>query len=127
VAEVKASGAACGYVVRELDGFDAMMALEMTGAAAEYAVYLPEGDAVSLAWRVGPDGREELVRGLTFTNLNATLLRSALGFGREPVAHHSALGIPAPISFVSPPVLLGLVQAHPRSGPFPRPPLLPRP
>jgi hypothetical protein len=88
-----------------------------------------------LVYRVYPDGREELVRGLRFRNLTTRALREIVAASRETVqfdfinngAIFALMGLSgylAPTSVVSPGLLFEELELEPAQDSFSRPPLV---
>lgn len=82
-----------------------------------------------LAWKVLPDGREELVRGLSFGEVSLRDLRdiSAAGRDRSVLSRPSSVGAPAPVSIVAPEVLLPEMELRRDASATPKPALLSNP
>jgi hypothetical protein len=91
-----------------------------------------------LVYRVYPDGREELVRGLRFRNVSTRTLRDILGASSEtalfdfvnttaPLALLGSGGYLAPVSIVSPALLFDEVEFETPREQLPRPPIVPPP
>jgi len=91
-----------------------------------------------LLYRVHADGREELVRGMRFRNLNARSLRDILAASHElhvfdylengaPFALMGAAGYVAECSVVAPSVLIDDLELERAEEQFTRPPLVPPP
>ncbi len=101
----------------------------------------PSGQPVSLpvlVYRVWPDGREELVRGLRFRGLNARSLKDILAAGDDehvfdylnntaPFALMGAGGYVAETSVVAPSVLIDDLELEPLEDEHPKLPLVPPP
>jgi hypothetical protein len=138
LAEMQRAGRAGGeasYVVRLLDdpmvpgvgspedGF-AMMSLGGGGRSAPSVKPL-------VVYRLSPDGKEELVRGLTLEGLVPRSLRDIVAIGREPVVYNfqeGGLGFAGiPETIVSPSLFFGDVDVRRSVGKNRRPPLYPRP
>lgn len=91
-----------------------------------------------LVYRVYPDGREELVRGLRFRGLTTRNLRDILAASTEtemfdyvnvaaPLAILGAGGYLAPASVVSPGLLFDELELEPPQDQLPKPPTVPPP
>jgi PmbA/TldA metallopeptidase C-terminal domain len=91
-----------------------------------------------LAYRVYPDGREELVRGLRFRTLNVRSLKDIVAAGDDsnvfdflnnqaPFALIGGANYVAESSVIAPSVLIDDVEMHPTEEESPRPPLVPAP
>ena len=128
-----------GIIVRKMDfpssaSFDGIRRmLTAAGAGAGRAVSPPV-----LAYRVYPDGREELVRGLRFRTLGARSLRDILAASDEtsvfdfldngaPFAVMGGGNFVAETSVAAPSVLVDDVELEPMQPDYPRPPLVPPP
>ena len=91
-----------------------------------------------LVYRVYPDGREELVRGLKFRGVSTRALRDILGASQEtalfeyvnnsyPMAMVGAPGYLAPTAVVAPGVLFEELEFERPQEQLPKPPLVPPP
>jgi len=91
-----------------------------------------------LVYRVYPDGREELVRGLRFRGLTSRVLRDIVAASDEnyafhfinngaPLAYSGIGGFVAPATVVSPSLLLEEVEFEKPQEDLSRPPLVPPP
>jgi hypothetical protein len=91
-----------------------------------------------LAYRVYPDGREELVRGLRFRTLNVRSLKDIVAAGDDsnvfdflnnqaPFALIGGANYVAESSVIAPSVLIDDVEMHPSEEESPRPPVVPAP
>jgi hypothetical protein len=91
-----------------------------------------------LAYRVYPDGREELVRGLRFRSLNARSLKDILSAGDDanvfeylnslaPFATIGAASYVAESCVIAPSVLVDDVEMHPAEEELPKLPVVPAP
>ena len=91
-----------------------------------------------LIYRVYPDGREELVRGLRFRGLTTRTLRDILAASSEtemfdfvnvaaPLAILGAGGYLAPASVISPGLLFDELELEPPQDQLPKPPTVPPP
>jgi PmbA/TldA metallopeptidase C-terminal domain len=91
-----------------------------------------------LAYRVYPDGREELVRGLRFRTLNVRSLKDIVAAGDDsnvfdflnnqaPFALIGGANYVAESSVIAPSVLIDDVEMHPTEEESPRPPVVPAP
>ena len=92
----------------------------------------------TLAYRIYPDGREELVRGLRFRGLNARSLKDILAAGNDatvfdyldngaPFALMGAGNFAAETCVVAPSVLIDDLELHPLEDEHPRLPVVPPP
>ena len=88
----------------------------------------PLGDP-ALAWKVYPDGREELVRGLSFGPVAIRDLRdiSAAGTDTWVLSRPSSVGAHAPVSVVAPELLFPDLELRRDTSTAPKPPLLSNP
>lgn len=88
----------------------------------------PLGSPV-LAWKVFPDGCEELVRGLAFGQVSLRDLRDVTAAGEDSWTHSRATSIsaPAPFSVVAPEVLFPELELRRDGGATPKPSLLSNP
>lgn len=129
------AGSEASYVVRLLDdplvpgvgnpddGF-AMISMGGSGRSAPSVKPL-------VVYRLRPDGKEELVRGLTLEGLVPRSLRDIVALGKEPVVYNfedggiGFAGIPQTI--VSPALFFADVDVRRSVGKNRRPPLYPRP
>ena len=82
-----------------------------------------------LAWKVFPDGREELVRGLSFGAASLRDLRDISAAGKETsvLSRTGSSSAPAPFSVVAPEVLFPELELRPDGGATPKPALLSNP
>ncbi len=91
-----------------------------------------------LVYRVYPDGREELVRGLRFRGLSTRTLRDILAASQEtalfdyvnnsaPLAMLGAGGYLAPTAVVSPGMLFDEIEFEFPQEQLPKPPVVPPP
>ena len=126
-----------GMLVRKLDfpfsaGQAEVRAL-MAGAGASSPVSPP-----LLVYRVYPDGREELVRGLRFRGVSARSLRDILAASQEsaafdfvnnafPMATVGAPGYMAPSSVIAPGLLFDEIEFERPQEQLPKPPVVPAP
>ncbi len=135
---VKERGKPYGMLVRKLDypyggGIAGLRAL-LSGASGSSRQVSPP----LLVYRVYPDGREELVRGLRFRGVSARALRDVLGASKEtalfeyvnnsyPMAMVGGGGYMAPTAVVAPGLLFDEIEfEHPQEQ-LPKPPLVPAP
>ena len=92
----------------------------------------------ALAYRVYPDGREELVRGLRFKDFSARTLRDIVDAGGEPAVFEylengatfalmGAAGFVAESAAIAPAMLFEELQLVRAQDDLPRPPLVPAP
>lgn len=103
----------------------------MVETAEEFVprAYGNEGQRLSapvLVWKVYADGREQLVRGLTFKPVSARVLKEAVALGDDPYAlnlEHRGQRT----SVVAPSVLVRLMELTRVKQEFEKPPLTPRP
>lgn len=129
-----------GMVVRKLD-------YPYSGSAAELQALAQasiQGGAPRplspplLIYRVYPDGREELVRGLRFRNVSTRTLRDVMAASVEttlfdfvnttaPLAILGSGGYLAPVSVVSPALLFDELEFETPREQLPRPPIVPPP
>jgi predicted Zn-dependent protease len=134
----KARGKSYGILIRKMDfpssaAFDEVRRLLSGGENSEYPVSLP-----ILAYKVYPDGREELVRGLRFRNFTTRSLRDILAAGDDgnvfefmdntaPFALIGGSSFTSEASVVAPSVLIDDLDLHPLEGDYPKPPIVPPP
>jgi TldD protein len=135
---VKERGKPYGMLVRKLDypyggGIAGLRAL-LSGASGSSRQVSPP----LLVYRVYPDGREELVRGLRFRGVSARALRDILGASKEtalfefvnnsyPMAMVGAAGYMAPTAVVAPGLLFDEIEFERPQEQLPKPPLVPAP
>ncbi len=133
----RARGKPYGLIVRKMDfpssaSFDEVRRL-FAGAGASMPVSLP-----TLVYRLYPDGREELVRGLRFRNFNARSLRDILAASDQlhvfdymengaPFALMGAAAYVAECTVVAPSVLVDDLELERLEEEMLRPPLVPPP
>lgn len=138
---VKQRGKPYGIIVRKLDYPTSASVRELQswfpGVTQSGGASRPVTPPV-LAYRVYPDGREELVRGLRFRSLNSRALRDILAASQEtwafdfvnnaaPFAYPGAGGYLAPSTVVSPALLFDEVELERGQEELARPPLVPPP
>ncbi len=129
-----------GVMVRKMDfpsaaSFDEVrrMLSNSGQAAGGHPVSAP-----MLAYRVYPNGREELVRGMRFRSLNARSLKDILAAGddsnvfeflnnRAPFATIGAANYIAESCVIAPSVLMDDVEMHPLEEELPKLPIVPAP
>jgi hypothetical protein len=91
-----------------------------------------------LAYKIYPDGREELVRGLRFRNFGTRSLRDILAAGDDstvfdfmdnpaPFALIGASSYTSEACVVAPSVLIDDLELHPSDEEYPKPPVVPPP
>jgi hypothetical protein len=126
-----------GIVVRKMD-FPSSASYEeirrlLAGQSSGRPVSMPV-----LVYRVYPDGREELVRGLRFRGLNARSFKDVLAAGDDehvfdflnnmaPFALMGAGGYVAETTVVAPSVLIDDLELHPTEDEQPKLPIVPPP
>ena len=134
----KTRGKPYGIVIRKMDfpssaTLDEMRRLLSGGENGGRPVSLP-----ILVYKLYPDGREELVRGLRFRNFSARSLRDILAAGDDsnvfefmdnaaPFALIGAASFTCEASVVAPSVLIDDLDLHPIEGDYPKPPVVPPP
>jgi len=137
----KTRGKPYGMLVRKLDYPYSATAQELQSLAQASAQSGGSARPVSpplLIYRVYPDGREELVRGLRFRGLTTRTLRDILAASSEtemfdfvnvaaPLAILGAGGYLAPASVVSPGLLFDELELEPPQDQLPKPPTVPPP
>jgi hypothetical protein len=133
LARARAAGEDVAMVVRQLEQprggrsvfFRALMGIGATGVPRPV-----------LAYKVGSDGKETLVRGLEFAQVPVRALRQIIGVGRKPTVHNytgAVGGIPLPgrmgipRAVVSPDLLFQELELTRAKGKRRKLPLLPRP
>ncbi len=82
--------------------------------------------APSAVFRVYPDGREELVRGLAFKPTNFRILKDIVGMGDAPALLNTTQAGQR-VSVVAPAVLVKLAELQKTREEYEKPPLTPRP
>lgn len=118
--------AASGEEVRRL-----MLASSQSGAVRPVS-------APVLVYKVFPDGREELIRGVRFRGLNARSLRDISAVSEEstvlhylnnqaPMALQSSGGYVAPVSVIAPSILFDELELEQAKDDLPKLPLVPPP
>ncbi len=138
---IKDRGKPYGMLVRKLDypfaaGASALQTLAQSSAQAGGSVR-PVSPPV-LIYRVYPDGREELVRGLRFRGVSTRSLRDILAASREtalfdyvnnaaPLAMLGAGGFLSPSSVVAPAVLFEEMELERPQDQLPKPAIVPPP
>ncbi len=128
-----------GILVRKMDFPSSASIAELRRLAAR--LVQPGSRPVSLpllAYRVHPDGREELLRGLRFQGLTTRSFRDILAAGDDPFAFHflengapfALMGVgsyTAESSVIAPSVLFDDLQLSPLQEELPKPPVVPAP
>jgi TldD protein len=118
LAEVRDEGLDFGVVVTELQ----------TRTSATSGELMP---AAQVAYRLGADGRESLIRGATIAPLSVRDLRDVLAAGRDPAVYsfvtENDAGTDIPVSIASPSLLFEDVEVRAPSTPNKRPPVVARP
>jgi hypothetical protein len=129
-----------GYVIRKMD-FPSSASFEELRRIASGAAQSGGSRPVSiplLAYRLYPDGREELVRGLRFRGLNTRSLKDILAAGDDstvfeylennaPFALMGAPGFSAEIAVVAPSLLVDDLELHRLDEEQPKLPIVPPP
>jgi hypothetical protein len=129
-----------GMIVRKMD-FPSAALFEEVRRILSNSARAGGGHPVSppmLAYRVYPDGREELVRGLRFRSLNARSLKDILAAGDDanifeflnsaaPFATIGAASYVAESCVIAPSVLVDDVEMHPVEEELPKLPIVPAP
>jgi TldD protein len=137
----KMRGKPYGMLVRKLDYPFSATASELQSLAQASAQSGGSARPVSpplLIYKVYPDGREELVRGLRFRGLTSRTLRDILAASSEtemfdfvnvaaPLAILGAGGYLAPASVISPGLLFDELELEPPQDQLPKPPTVPPP
>lgn len=137
----KMRGKPYGMLVRKLDYPFSAGAAELQSLAQASAQSGGSARPVSpplLIYKVYPDGREELVRGLRFRGLTTRTLRDILAASSEtemfdfvnvaaPLAILGAGGYLAPASVISPGLLFDELELEPPQDQLPKPPTVPPP
>jgi TldD protein len=134
----KERGKPYGMLVRKLDypysgGQSGVRSLYSSAGGSSRPVSPP-----LLVYRVYPDGREELVRGLRFRGFSTRALRDVLGASKEtalfdfvnnsaPMAMVDAGGYMAPTAVVAPGLLFEEIEFERPQEQLPKPPLVPAP
>lgn len=135
---VKERGKPYGMLVRKLDypysgGIAGLRSLMSANSGSSRQVSPP-----LLVYRIYPDGREELVRGLRFRGVSTRALRDILGASKEtelfdyvnnsfPLAMVGAGGYMAPTAVVAPALLFDEIEFERPQEQLPKPPLVPAP
>ncbi len=129
-----------GLLVRKLDYPSSASVRElqsMLAGVSQSGGALPVSPPI-LVYRVYPDGREELVRGLRFRALSSRALRDLVAASEEsyvfdfinnaaPFAMIGAGGFLAPTTVVSPALLFEEIELEPAQDELSKPPLVPPP
>ena len=138
---IKTRGKPYGMLVRKLDYPYSAGGSELQSLAQASAQSGGSARPVSpplLIYRVYPDGREELVRGLRFRGLTTRTLRDILAASSEtemfdfvnvgaPLAILGAGGYLAPTSVISPGLLFDELELEPPQDQLPKQPIVPPP
>jgi PmbA/TldA metallopeptidase C-terminal domain len=129
-----------GMIVRKMD-FPSAASFDEVRRMLSNSAQAGGGHPVSppmLVYRVYPDGREELVRGLRFRSLNARSLKDILAAGDDanifeflnspaPFATIGAASYVAESCVIAPSVLVDDVEMHPVEEELPKLPIVPAP
>jgi TldD protein len=134
----KARGKPYGIIVRKMDfpssaSLDEVRRLLSRAQEGGHPVSLP-----ILVYKLYPDGREELVRGLRLRNFSARSLRDILAAGDDsnvfefmdnaaPFALIGATSFTSEACVVAPSVLIDDLELNPIEGEYPKPPAVPAP
>ena len=137
----KERGKLYGMLVRKLDypysgGGNELQTLASTSSQSGGSVR-PMSPPI-LVYRVYPDGREELVRGLRFRGMSTRILRDIVAASQEtalfdfvnntaPLAALGGGGFLAPTSVISPGVLFEEIEFELPQDQLPKPPIVPSP
>lgn len=138
---IKTRGKPYGMLVRKLDYPYSASGSELQSLAQASAQSGGSARPVSpplMIYRVYPDGREELVRGLRFRGLTSRTLRDILAASSEtelfdfvnvgaPLAILGAGGYLAPASVISPGLLFDELELEPPQDQLPKQPIVPPP
>jgi TldD protein len=130
-----------GLLIRKLDfpfaGGNAELQSLQTASAQSGGSVRPVSPPV-LAYRVYPDGREELVRGLRFRGVSTRSLRDILEASSEttvfeylnngaPLARAGVGGYIAPTAVIAPGLLFDEIEVDGNQAPLEKPPIVPPP
>lgn len=132
---VRQRGKPYGIVVRKLDFPAAAPADELRRLLAASPGVIHPVSAPILIYKVYPDGREELVRGLRFHGVNVRSLKDILAAGDDdtmfefmdtpaPFAMIGAGGFTAEACVVAPSIIVDDLELQPSDDEQPRPPLV---
>jgi TldD protein len=138
LAMLQSRGKAYGIVVRKMDfpssaSYEEVRQLLTSQAGGSRPVSLP-----LLTYKVYPDGREELVRGLRFRGLNARSLKDIVAAGDDstafeylentaPFALMGAGNFVSETCVVAPSLLIDDLELHPVQEELPKLPIVPPP
>ncbi len=127
-----------GILIRKMDfpssgSIDEMRRLMSGNQGGGRPVSLP-----ILVYKVFPDGREELVRGLRFRGLNVRSFKDILAAGNDaapfeymesaaPFAMIGAAGFTAQVAVIAPSLLIDDLELHPMEDELPKLPVVPAP
>jgi TldD protein len=130
-----------GLIVRRMD-FPSSASLEevrrLLSSSAQSGSSAHPVSAPVMIYKVYPDGREELVRGLRFRSVNARTLKDILAAGDDnnvfdflnssaPMALLGASTYVATTSVIAPSVLIDDIELHPSEDELPKLPIVPPP
>ncbi len=132
----QARGKPYGIIVRKMD-FPSSASVDEVRRLMSGAEGGAPGQHAVLVYKVYPDGREELVRGLRFRGLNARSLKDILAAGDDsmmfefmdnpaPFALIGGYGFTAEACVVAPSILIDDLELHPVEDEQPKLPLVPR-
>lgn len=133
---VKQRNLAFGIVVRKMD-FPSTASLDELRRSAPQQQQKPVSRPL-LVYKVFPDGREEMIRGVRFRSMTARSMKDIVAASEElfvfhflenqaPFAHMDAGGYIAGTSVVAPALLVDDVELEKLPGELPKPPLAPPP
>lgn len=138
---IKTQGKPYGMLVRKMDFPSAGSADELRRTIMRASRSGAGGRPVSspvMVFKVFPDGREELVRGMRFRSLGTRAFRDIVAAGNEeyqfdwlengaPMALMGAGNFVVGASIVAPPVLFEELELEPVTDDLPKPPIVPPP
>jgi hypothetical protein len=133
---LKQRNLAFGIIVRKLD-FPSTASIDELRRFAGSQQTRPVSRPI-LVYKVTPDGKEELLRGVRFRNLSARSMKDIQAASDDsfvfqylenqgPFAHMDAGGYVAPTSVIGPSLLVDDVELEKIPGELPKPPLVPPP
>jgi hypothetical protein len=134
---IQARGLPYGLIVRKMD-FPSTGSLDEARRAIAAAQGARPVSAPALVYKVYPDEREELVRGLRFRGLNVRSLKDIVAAGDDqrafefldnpaPFALVGAAGFNSEACVIAPSVLIDDLELHPVEEELPKLPIVPAP
>ncbi|MCS6966127.1 MAG: metallopeptidase TldD-related protein, partial [Candidatus Kapabacteria bacterium] len=125
-----------GIIVRSVMNLNILQTILTRTALGKYPPFVREGTLpLMAAYRVYPDGSEELLQPCDVVGLSVRALRDISAVSRErlpynylaPAASGNSEAPYLPVSIIVPDIILEEVEVRPREGDVPKPPVVPPP